>query len=133
MRRVPLILIAATFLAAALGAAPVPGRAAKSGGSSSTTVRGEIVDLMCYLTDAKKRGRAHEACAREGVAAGHPIGILTRTGQVYLLVARDMKTLREMCEPHAGRQVKVTGRRISRGRMRAILVERVVPVSSTGK
>ena len=123
------------LLATALTALLVTGgsHAAKAGTATETVIRGEVVDLICYLADAKKKGKAHEACAREGIAAGNPVGILTKTGEVYLVIGRDAKWIRETFTKYAGKRVAVTGKRISRGRMRAILATNVVSATPTSK
>lgn len=127
-RVITIVLLALLAPSAAVKTAGAPTES-----TSLVVMRGEVVDLLCYLADAKRRGSAHEACAREGIAAGNPVGLLTTSGEVYLLLAKDMKTVREMFEPHAGQQVKVTGHRISRGRMNAIMATAVVPVRPAGQ
>jgi hypothetical protein len=49
------------------------------------TVTGEIIDLSCYL-QLGKHGDKHKPCGTKCIANGQPIGLLTKTGGVYLLI-----------------------------------------------
>jgi hypothetical protein len=80
-----------------------------------STVTGEVIDLSCYL-QLGKHGAAHAACGSKCLAAGEPIGILTRTGEVYLAMAeehdprRDGKTtFRKAAEDNFAKVMTVTG------------------------
>lgn len=99
---------------------PVPAPAARTTNGTLTEIRGEVVELNCYLADGRNKGPAHRICAREGITAGHPVGILTRMGELYLVIGKNMKTLNKLFAPYAAKQVKVTGKRFSRGRMLGI-------------
>lgn len=102
-----------------------PAKAAKTINGTLTRIRGEVVELNCYLTDGQNKGPAHRICAREGIAAGHPVGILTKTGQLYLVIGKNMKSLSKLFAPYAAKQVKVTGKRFSRGKMLGIQFKKV--------
>jgi len=93
--------------------------------TAAFVVRGEIVDLACYLPDGKKKGEAHQACAREGIAAGNPAGILTTSGELYLILGKDGKPANSLLEPFAAKYVRVAGKRCSRGRMQGIVLDKV--------
>ena len=69
------------------------------------TVTGEVIDLSCY-TQLGKHGAAHVACAQNCARQGEPIGLITRTGEIWVLMAE---------EHHA--------RRDGRTRLRAELVD----------
>src|SRR5215470_18860246 len=49
------------------------------------TVSGEVVDMSCYLSKGSK-GSQHKACAQLCAKKGVPIGILTDSGDLYLLI-----------------------------------------------
>lgn len=50
------------------------------------TIKGEIVDLACYLGEGEK-GASHKQCALKCAKAGTPIGILDeKSGNAYLLL-----------------------------------------------
>ncbi len=70
---------------------------------------GELVDMGCYVGHGAK-GEKHTDCAAKCIAGGMPMGVLTSSGQLYVLAmdhtnpdpynkAKDM----------AGKQVKVGG------------------------
>ncbi len=88
-------------------------------------VTGEVVELSCYLTDGKKKGPEHEACAREGIAAGQPVGILRGDGTAVLALGKDMKPANDMLLPWAAKKVRITGKFAKRAKMTAIVIEKV--------
>lgn len=88
-------------------------------------VQGEVVELSCYLSDGRKKGPDHEACAREGITAGQPVGILRSTGTVVLALGRDMKPANELLAPWAARKVRITGKLVKRAQMTAIVIDKV--------
>ena len=49
------------------------------------SVVGEIVDLSCYL-QVGKHGDKHRDCGQKCVAAGQPVGLVTKDGTVYTLM-----------------------------------------------
>jgi hypothetical protein len=57
------------------------------------TITGEVVDVSCY-TQLGKRGPAHIACGAKCVLAGAPVGIVTASNKLYIL----------MPEPHHPRR-----------------------------
>jgi hypothetical protein len=59
---------------------PLPGK--------EVTLTGEIVDLSCYL-QLGKHGDKHASCGKKCIANGEPIGLVTKAGQVYLLMAEE--------------------------------------------
>lgn len=66
-----------TTMGASVDGKPLPGKV--------TTVTGEIVDLSCYL-QVGKHGDKHSSCGKKCIANGQPIGLVTKAGQVYLLM-----------------------------------------------
>jgi hypothetical protein len=54
----------------------------------SVTLTGEILDLSCYL-QLGKHGDKHSSCGKKCIANGEPIGLVTKGGQVYLLMAEE--------------------------------------------
>jgi hypothetical protein len=91
----------------------------------ATVIRGEVVDLACYLFDGKRKGEAHMACAAEGINSGNPVGILTTSGELYLAIGKDLKPANPLLEPYAAKQVKVTGKKYIRGKMMGIVIDKV--------
>ena len=75
----------------------------------SVTVRGEILDMACFVAHEAK-GPDHAACAKRCVKGGQPMGILAEDGTVYLLFARhDDASAFEQTKEHAGEKVEISG------------------------
>ncbi len=111
----------ATTVAAGVDKKPEPGRA--------ITAAGEIVDLSCYL-QLGKHGEKHVSCGKKCLQANEPIGLLTRDGAVYMLMAeehdprRDGQTsFRQNAIDHFGQIVEVTGTEASHAGFKAIYVQ----------
>jgi hypothetical protein len=62
---------------AILGTAQAPG--------DVVYIKGEIVDLWCYLKDGS-HGADHKECAIACTKNGNPVGLVTETGATYLLM-----------------------------------------------
>ena len=90
------------------------------------TVTGEVLDLSCYLGHGAK-GKEHQKCAKDCLIKKNvPAGLLTAEGSVYLLVEdhkyeKAFKPVKEL----AAKQAKITGRKVIKGGLQAILVEKV--------
>ncbi|HHT9124201.1 MAG TPA: hypothetical protein ACFYD6_00105 [Candidatus Brocadiia bacterium] len=96
-----------TTIEAAVKGVPLKGEA--------VTVVGEIVDMSCYL-QLGKHGAKHKDCAQKCATHGEPIGLLTKNGDVYILIPeehhprRDVGTkLRETLIKYMASIVEVTG------------------------
>ncbi|HVC21449.1 MAG TPA: hypothetical protein VNE16_15355 [Vicinamibacterales bacterium] len=73
MRKILSALAAASFVAVL--AAPA---------FAATSVKGEVIDTVCYgKMGAKATGAKHAACALKCAKAGHVMAILTSDGTVY--------------------------------------------------
>ncbi len=79
------------------------------------TVEGEVVDVSCYL-QLGKTGPKHADCGGKCVRNGQPIGLLTSSKELYLVIPeehhprRDGQTnIRDAFANNMGKQVKVTG------------------------
>lgn len=111
----------ATTVAAGVAQKPLAGKDA--------TVTGEIIDLSCYL-QLGKHGAAHAACGSKCIAAGEAIGIVTKTGDVYLAIAeehdlrRDGKTtFRKAAADNFAKVVTVTGTETTVNGIKTIYVQ----------
>ncbi len=96
-----------TTVAAGVAKTPLTGKPA--------TIVGEVIDLSCYL-QLGKHGAAHSPCGTKCIAAGESIGLLTKTGQIYLAIAeehdlrRDGKTtFRKAAADNFAKVITVTG------------------------
>jgi hypothetical protein len=89
------------------------------------TVKGEPVDLWCYMAQGA-RGADHKACATGCVNAGLPIGIVDEKGNVYLAMgAKDMQNAKELLATRMADTVEVTGTLVNKGGMKTIFIESV--------
>jgi hypothetical protein len=109
------------FVASAVLAACVAGTMSafahggmEMGNNKSVTVKGEILDLACYL-DHGARGMKHQQCALTCLKNGEPMGLITAEGKVYLLLAdhQNGKPFEE-AKALAADQVEVSGPMVTR-------------------
>ncbi len=111
-----------TSMAAGVDGKPQPGKV--------TTMTGEIIDMSCYL-QLGKHGEKHVACGKKCIAAGQPVGLLTKGGTVYMLMEeehdprRDGQTsaFRKDAAAHLGHIMEVTGTEASHAGYMAIYVQ----------
>jgi len=96
-----------TTVAAAVDGKPLPG--------TVSTMVGEVVDYSCYL-QVGKHGEKHRDCGQKCLKNGQPMGLLTKGGDLYLLMEEEhnprrdgMTNLREACIEHMARVMEVTG------------------------
>jgi hypothetical protein len=108
-------------LATLIGAAPAM-RVTPASGQEPVTVKGEIVDLACYLSKGSK-GKRHKTCAELCAKKGLPIGVLAENGDVYLLIEdHDNPAPYESAKDFAGEDAEITGKKFDKGGVRSILV-----------
>lgn len=111
----------ATTIAAGVDKKPLAGKV--------VTVTGEIIDLSCYL-QLGKHGEKHKSCGQKCLAAGQPIGLLTKAGAFYMLMEeehdprRDGQTdLRKAASDHFAHVMAVTGTETTVRGVHAIYVQ----------
>jgi len=91
-------------------------------------VTGEVVDLACYLSKGSK-GKRHKTCAELCAKKGLPLGVLTESGDVYLLIEdHDNPGPYESVKGLAGDDAEVSGKKFTKGGVQSILVS-----GATGK
>jgi hypothetical protein len=108
-----------TALAALVAGAllvPLRGTAADQQKETST-IKGEVVDLMCYL-DHDAKGEKHAKCAEKCIKAGGPVGLLSGD-QVYLVIG-DHEPINDKLAAKAGQTVTLKGNVVSRSGMKMI-------------
>jgi hypothetical protein len=94
----------------------------------SATIKGEVVDLWCYLKDGG-RGKEHKDCAIACAKAGNPIGLVTETGAIYLLMSdKERQPGREELTGQMAAQVAVSGRLCKRNGITALYFTSLTPV-----
>ena len=92
------------------------GAEAKAGGETKT-IKGEVVDLMCYL-DHGAKGEKHKGCAEKCIKGGGPVGLLSGD-QLYLVVG-DHQPMNEELAPKAAQTVTLKGKVVERHGMKMI-------------
>ncbi len=86
------------------------------------TIKGEIVDLGCYLSHSSK-GADHKSCATKCIQGGMPMGLLTANGNLYLLTMNhDNADPFNQAKGMAADMVEITGPTMERAGMKAIEV-----------
>ncbi|HTL59963.1 MAG TPA: hypothetical protein VL361_30100 [Candidatus Limnocylindrales bacterium] len=85
--------------------------------AATQTIKGEVVDLMCYL-DHGAKGEKHRGCAEKCIKSGGPVGLLT-DDQLYLVIG-DHKPMNEELAPKAGETITLKGKVVERNGMKMI-------------
>lgn len=80
---------------------------------ASVSVKGEIVDMVCYL-DHGATGAKHAECAKTCITSGLPVGLKAEDGKLYLLVG-EHKPINSSLADLAAKTVTVKGKLVSRG------------------
>ncbi|MDE1976539.1 MAG: hypothetical protein KGI84_04680 [Elusimicrobia bacterium] len=122
-----LAVLAGTFGTGAAARAAGMSQDTMTPASSMTTLRGEVLDLNCYLAEGA-HGPKHAMCARACLKKGAPAGLLTADGHAYLLAGRN-KAYEEVRKLGA-KTVDVTGKLVSRDGIQALMVEKVAKVKT---
>jgi len=89
----------------------------KLASGETQTIKGEVVDLMCYL-DHGAKGEKHKACAEKCIKGGGPVGILS--GEDLYLVVGDHKPINKELADKAAENVTVKGKVVERNGMKMI-------------
>ncbi|MBI1806861.1 MAG: hypothetical protein HYR76_07415 [Ignavibacteria bacterium] len=89
------------------------------------TVKGEVVDLWCYLDDGS-HGASHKECATTCAKAGNPIGILDAKGNIYVAMgSNDHQPGRELLIDRMSETVTVTGKLAKKGGTQVLYIKSV--------
>jgi hypothetical protein len=114
---------------ATIGTKPEAGSPWTTTSGKPISVVGEIVDFSCYI-QLGKHGEKHRSCGQKCVQNGQPIGLLTRAGQLYMLMPEEHDPRRDggvdakaSASDHMGHIVQVNGTEASVGSYRAIYVQ----------
>ncbi len=87
------------------------------------TVKGEVVDLWCYLEDGS-HGSEHKACATGCAKAGNPIGIVDDKGNVYVVMGiKDHQPGRDVLLDKMAQTITVTGTLVKKGGTQVLYVK----------
>ena len=116
------MILKTSIVALALGASlalPVLLSGAEEKASSATqTIKGEVVDLMCYL-DHGAKGEKHKGCAKKCIESGGPVGLLTADDQLYLVIG-DHQPMNKELAAKAAQTVTLKGKVVERNGMKMI-------------
>ena len=84
----------------------------KAEASENVTVKGEIVDMACYI-DHNATGEKHAQCAKTCIESGLPVGIKAENGKTYLLIGEHKPINKELVQ-YAAKTITVRGKAVSR-------------------
>jgi hypothetical protein len=79
---------------------------------SMMTVKGEVLDMACYL-DHGASGAKHADCAKMCIESGLPVGIKGEDGKTYLLIGEHKPLNKELAQ-YAAKTITVKGKVVSR-------------------
>lgn len=89
------------------------------------TVKGEVVDLWCYL-EGGDHGAEHKKCGTACAKAGNPIGLLTEKGEVYVMMGmKDHQPGKDVLIQKMSETVTVEGTLVKKGGTQVIYVSSV--------
>src|SRR5437899_9661003 len=90
---------------------------------ATLTIKGEAVDLWCYM-EGGDRGPAKKECATACAKAGNSIGIVDASGTVYLASGlQDHQPARDVLIAKMNEPVEVTGTLVKKGGAQMIFVK----------
>ncbi|MEX2263543.1 MAG: hypothetical protein WD696_16420 [Bryobacteraceae bacterium] len=100
----------------------------KANPAKVATLVGEIVDFSCYL-QIRKHGEKHRDCGQKCFEAGQPIGLLTKDGNLYMLMEEEhdprrdgMTAFRKAAIDHTAHIMEVSGTLSSHAGYQALYV-----------
>jgi len=95
----------------------------------TVNLTGEIIDVSCYL-QLGKHGDKHSSCGKKCLASGQPVGLLTKTGDVYLLMDEEhdprrdgLTTFRKTASDNFAKVMTVTGTQTMVNGVKAVYVQ----------
>ena len=89
------------------------------------TVKGEVIDLWCYL-EGGDHGAEHKDCATMCAKAGNPIGILDDKGNIYVVMGlKEHQAGKELLSAKMAETVTVNGTLVKKGGVQVIYVKSV--------
>ena len=91
----------------------------------TVTVKGEVVDLWCYL-EGGDHGADHKKCAVACAKAGNPIGLVTEKEEVYVMMGlKDHQPGKDVLIDKMAETVTVEGTLVKKGGVQVIYVSSV--------
>jgi len=92
--------------------------------AESVTVKGEVVDLACYLGHGAT-GEKHADCATTCIDSGLPVGLKTEDGKTYIVIGEHKPINKELAKL-AGKTVTLKGKVSERDGMRLLANAEIV-------
>jgi len=128
------VLVTLLVLAVGMTFAQDKMKAEKKSKDKEVTVKGEVVDVGCYLHHGAK-GDKHKECAEACAKAGGQLGILTDKGDLYLSVLPDDHSTspNAILMDHISHKVEATGIVRSKGGVRGLMITKVAMASTEEK
>src|SRR5437016_12324623 len=83
------------------------GKEAVGENKEEVTVKGEVLDMACYL-DHNATGEKHAECAKKCINSGLPVGMKADDGKTYLLIG-EHKPLNSELVQYAAKSITVKG------------------------
>ena len=122
--RITVCFALVVFLFAALRVEPSAAGQAKA---KEITIEGEIVDVYCYMSrhEGSGMGPEHAACTNGCIRKGGVVGFVSEDGDLYMLLTSNSAPLKTKVAGLAGRKVKVTGTKVNRDDVDAIVVRTI--------
>lgn len=91
------------------------------------TLKGEPVDISCYLSG--KSGEGHASCAKSCVQGGKPVGFVTTSDDgeksLYLVVGGGGKAAKDYVADHMGKIVQAKGTVVEKDGLKILTVSEV--------
>ena len=105
---------------------------AATGKSQPDAIKGYVLDSACAFTKNLQRPIS-PACAVACAKAGSPLVILSEDGTIYWPIAdaTPASGQNDKLLPFAGQKVTATGKVFERGGSRALVIDKIVPVSNS--
>jgi hypothetical protein len=103
-----------------------------TGSGQPNTIKGYVLDSACAFTKNLKKP-VSPACAVACAKAGSPLVILTDDGTIYwpISAATPSTGQNEKLLPFAGQKVTATGTVFERGGSRALVIDKLEPLSNS--
>ena len=101
-----------TLLAGWCGSAP------RAAAAETQSVKGEVVDMMCYL-DHGAKGEKHAGCAEKCIKSGGPVGLLTEDNQLYLVIG-EHKPMKKELAAYAAKTITLKGKVVEKNGVKMI-------------
>lgn len=92
--------------------------APRAAAAETQSVKGEVVDMMCYL-DHGAKGEKHAGCAEQCIKSGGPVGLLTEDNQLYLVIG-EHKPMNKELAAYAAKTITLKGKVVEKNGVKMI-------------